>query len=64
MSDNKNSGCYRHFRKASEMDLDLIVVGKRGKSGLQSMLLGSVAKRVTQEAFCDVLVVEQEQAAG
>ena len=50
--------------KARETDADLIVIGKHGKSGLQSMLLGSVAKRVTQEASCDVLVVEQEQAAG
>lgn len=49
------------MEKAKALDADLIVVGKHGKSGWQSMLLGSVAKRVTQEATCDVLVVEQAE---
>jgi nucleotide-binding universal stress UspA family protein len=47
------------IKKAEETGADLIVVGKHGKSGWESMLLGSVARRVIQEAACDVLVVEQ-----
>ena len=36
---------------------DLIVMGKHGKSGLEDLLLGSVAKEVMQYAGCDVLMV-------
>lgn len=47
------------IKKSEEIGADLIVIGKHGKSGWESMLLGSVARRVIQEAACDVLVVEQ-----
>jgi nucleotide-binding universal stress UspA family protein len=50
------------FQAAGELRADLIVVGKHGKSGWESMLLGSVARRVIQEAACDVLVVERADA--
>jgi nucleotide-binding universal stress UspA family protein len=36
---------------------DTIVVGHRGLGGLQSLLLGSVAKHVIDHAPCSVLVV-------
>ena len=36
---------------------DLIVMGKHGKSGLEDLLLGSIAKEVMQYAGCDVLMV-------
>ncbi|HEU4854097.1 MAG TPA: universal stress protein, partial [Nitrosospira sp.] len=52
------------IKKAEEIGADLIVVGKHGKSGWESMLLGSVARRVIQEAACDVLVVEQADAGA
>ena len=41
---------------AVESDADLIVVGTHGRTGVQRMLLGSVAERVVRYATCPVLV--------
>lgn len=38
----------------------LIIMGSRGASGLQEILLGSVADKVTRHASCPVIVVKQE----
>ena len=43
---------------AEERDVDLIVIGTRGNSGLKKMLLGSVASDVVTYAYCPVLVVK------
>lgn len=50
--------CARHERA------DLIVVGTRGQSGLETMLLGSVAEGVLQGSEVDVLAVPLPQAQG
>lgn len=42
--------------KATELDADLVVVGRRSRSPLRA-LLGSVSSRVVRRAPCDVLVV-------
>ena len=42
---------------AEQDDVDLIVMGHRGKTFLQRWLLGSVTKRVISYAHCTVLVV-------
>jgi nucleotide-binding universal stress UspA family protein len=42
---------------AREGKYDLVVVGHRGKGGLATLLLGSVAKHVIDHAPCSVLVV-------
>ena len=39
--------------------IDLIVVGSQGKSGLERLLLGSVAENVIRMAECMVLVVKE-----
>ncbi len=44
--------------EAIERSADLIVIGTHGLSGLQHMLLGSIAERVVQKAPCPVLTVK------
>lgn len=45
---------------ANEKGSDLIVMGSRGLSGLDRMLLGSVARNVLSGAECSVLIVRKE----
>src|SRR5215210_8297882 len=42
--------------KATELGADLVVVGRRSRNPLRS-LLGSVSSRVVRRASCDVLIV-------
>jgi nucleotide-binding universal stress UspA family protein len=43
---------------AERENIDLIVIGTRGRTGLKKMLLGSVASGVVTYASCPVLVVK------
>jgi nucleotide-binding universal stress UspA family protein len=43
---------------AEEQKIDLIVVGTRGRSGIEKMLLGSVASGLVTYAACPVLIVK------
>lgn len=43
---------------ARKWDVDLIVVGKRGKSIIEKLLLGSVTMHLLVESKCDVLVAQ------
>ncbi len=43
-------------RVAMERNCDLIVLGSHGRSGVQRLLLGSVAEGVMRRAHCPVLV--------
>jgi nucleotide-binding universal stress UspA family protein len=45
-------------RYASENHCDMVVVGQRGKSKIESWLLGSVSKRVATYAPCTVTIVK------
>ncbi|MDQ6668218.1 MAG: universal stress protein [Thermoproteota archaeon] len=42
---------------ATGRDVDLIVIGTRGRTGLKRFLMGSVANGVVQHAHCPVLLV-------
>jgi nucleotide-binding universal stress UspA family protein len=42
---------------ATDKDIDLIVIGTRGRTGLKRFLTGSVANGVVQHAHCSVLLV-------
>jgi nucleotide-binding universal stress UspA family protein len=43
---------------AKDWGADLIVTGRRGRSGLSELLMGSVSNYVTHHAHCSVLVVQ------
>lgn len=47
-------------REAEKVGADLIIMGRRGKTGLKRLLIGSVTKRVIGHAPCSVLVVPRE----
>jgi nucleotide-binding universal stress UspA family protein len=47
-------------RYARENDVDLIVMGTHGRTGLAHALIGSVAERVVRKAPCPVLTVRPE----
>ncbi|MBO7712949.1 MAG: universal stress protein, partial [Methanobrevibacter sp.] len=40
-----------------EEDIDLVVIGSSGKSGIDKFLMGSVADKVVKSAKCCVLVI-------
>lgn len=42
---------------AADLDADLVVVGSRGRQGLERFFLGSVAERVSRLARCPVWIV-------
>ena len=45
------------IKYSKEKDVDLIVVGTKGRSGMSKALLGSVASKVVTYSPCSVLVV-------
>jgi len=51
-------------RKAEEIRSQLVVVGSRGATGLERLMLGSVAERVLRHAHCPVLVARQGGGHG
>lgn len=50
--------------KERTLDADLVVIGKHGRSRIEQLLLGSVARHVLANSTCDVLVVHGPPAAG
>ena len=46
---------------AKELETDLVILGTRGRTGLEHILLGSTAERVVQGAPCPVLTVRLPQ---
>jgi universal stress protein A len=51
-------------RIAQERSVDLIVMSTHGRTGLQHVLLGSVAEKVVRLAPCPVLTVKRRRAPG
>jgi nucleotide-binding universal stress UspA family protein len=50
--------------EASQKKVDMIAVGRRGRSGLEKVLLGSAAAKVIGHAPCKVLVVPRAAKIG
>ena len=50
------------IEEAARREIDLIVIGTHGLSGLKHLLLGSIAERVVHRAHCPVLSVKTEPA--
>lgn len=48
---------------AHEQKVDLIIMGTHGRTGLQHILLGSVAEKVVRHAPCPVLTVRDREHA-
>jgi universal stress protein A len=51
------------LRFAKLEEIDLVVMGSHGRSGLSRLLMGSVAECVTRNATCPVFVVKQPAVA-
>ncbi len=45
-------------RYAADAGIDVIVIGTHGRTGVDRLVMGSVAERVMREAPCSVLVVK------
>jgi nucleotide-binding universal stress UspA family protein len=45
-------------RYAADAGIDVIVIGTHGRTGVDRLVMGSVAERVMREAKCSVLVVK------
>lgn len=48
-------------RAAEENNIDLIVIGMRGRTKLARLLLGSTAERVVRHAPCPVMVIRERE---
>lgn len=48
---------------AKENQIDLIVMGTHGRTGLNRLLMGSVAEAVVRRAACPVLTIKQPERA-
>ena len=56
---------YKHIvDEAAEKNIDMIVIGRRGRKGLAKLLMGSVAAKVIGYAPCKVLVVPKAAKIG
>ena len=44
---------------AKEKEIDMIVIGSHGRTGISHMMLGSVSEKVIRKAPCPVLTVRQ-----
>ena len=52
--------CQEILKSAREMEADLIVIGSRGRTGIEKFLLGSVAEKVVLQSSIPVLMIKGE----
>ena len=46
------------IKTAKDKNIDLIVIGTHGRTGLAHMLIGSVAAKIVRKAPCPVLTIK------
>jgi nucleotide-binding universal stress UspA family protein len=51
-------------RFAADAGIDVIVIGTHGRTGVERLVMGSVAEKVMREATCSVLVVKLPRGAA
>ena len=51
-------------RYAADAGVDVIVLGTHGRTGVERLLMGSVAEKVMRDAPCSVLVVKLPKGVG
>jgi nucleotide-binding universal stress UspA family protein len=51
-------------RVGEELDVDVIVLGSHGRTGLSRLFMGSVSEHVVRHATCPVLVVRERTPDG
>jgi nucleotide-binding universal stress UspA family protein len=51
-------------RYAQESAADLVVMGTHGRTGVERLLMGSVAEKVLRDAPCSVLIVKLPRSAS
>jgi nucleotide-binding universal stress UspA family protein len=52
------SSLFSHVAFAEKDNVDLIIIGTRGRSGFRKLLLGGVASGVVTYSHCPVMVVK------
>ena len=59
---HQNKIFYNYFveiiKTAKDKNIDLIVIGTHGRTGLAHMLIGSVAEKIVRKAPCPVLTIK------
>jgi len=51
------------LRVAASIDADLIIMGTHGHTGIESLIIGSVATKVVRQAQCTVICVKPKSAS-
>ena len=51
-------------RLANKLNIDLIVMGTHGRTGVSHLVYGSVCEKVLRNATCPVMAVKSEQTIG
>ncbi|NTW49519.1 MAG: universal stress protein [Chlorobiales bacterium] len=49
------------LQQAKALDVDLIILGSHGRTGLTRLLMGSVAEAVVRKAPCPVLIIKAKE---